>query len=112
VDRDRSIADFIPVPFWAVDVQLLADGAAFIAQWQAPDDHCDDQGRCLDQARAQQAAQRAPEADTGPARSSELGDQVGEFAGKVIRSALNQAASQLGRQLVRGLLGSLMGRKR
>ena len=56
VDRDRSIADFIPVPFWAVDVQLLADGAAFIAQWQAPDDHCDDQGRCLDQARAQQAA--------------------------------------------------------
>jgi hypothetical protein len=63
-------------------------------------------------ARAQQAAQRAPEADTGPARSSELGDQVGEFAGKVIRSALNQAASQLGRQLVRGLLGSLMGRKR
>ena len=42
VDRDRSIADFIPVPFWAVDVQLLADGAAFIAQWQAPDDHCDD----------------------------------------------------------------------
>ena len=55
VDRDRSIADFIPVPFWAVDVQLLADGAAFIAQWQAPDDHCDDQGRCLDQARAQAA---------------------------------------------------------
>ncbi|WP_313227032.1 DNA topoisomerase, partial [Stutzerimonas chloritidismutans] len=56
VDRDRSIADFIPVPFWAIDVQLLADGTAFTAQWQAPDDHCDDQGRCLDQARAQQAA--------------------------------------------------------
>ena len=56
VDRDRSIADFIPVPFWAIDVQLLADGTAFNAQWQAPDDHCDDQGRCLDQARAQQAA--------------------------------------------------------
>ncbi len=56
VDRDRSIADFIPVPFWAIDVQLLADSAAFTAQWQAPDDHCDDQGRCLDQARAQQAA--------------------------------------------------------
>jgi len=50
VDRDRSIADFIPVPFWAIDVQLLADGAAFTAQWQAPDEHCDDQGRCLDQA--------------------------------------------------------------
>ena len=56
VDRDRSIADFIPVPFWAIDVQLLADGAAFTAQWQAPDEHCNDQGRCLDQARAQLAA--------------------------------------------------------
>ena len=56
VDRDRSIADFVPVPFWAIDVQLLADGTAFTAQWQAPDDHCDDQGRCLDQVRAQQAA--------------------------------------------------------
>ncbi|PKL97086.1 MAG: DNA topoisomerase III, partial [Gammaproteobacteria bacterium HGW-Gammaproteobacteria-7] len=56
VDRDRSIADFVPVPFWAIDVQLLTDGTAFTAQWQAPDDYCDDQGRCLDQARAQQAA--------------------------------------------------------
>src|SRR5690606_30851711 len=60
VDRDRSIADFIPVPFWAIDVQLHADGTAFTAQWQAPDDYCDDQGRCLDQARAQQAAEATP----------------------------------------------------
>lgn len=56
VDRDRSIADFVPVPFWAIDVQLLADGTPFTAQWRAPEDACDEQGRCLKQALAQQAA--------------------------------------------------------
>ncbi len=56
VDRDRSIADFVPVPFWAIDVELLHDGTAFTAQWRAPADVCDDQDRCLNQALAQQAA--------------------------------------------------------
>ncbi|MCQ4327589.1 DNA topoisomerase III [Stutzerimonas stutzeri] len=57
VDRDRSIADFVPLPYWAIDVTLLADGVPFTAQWHAPDEHCDDQGRCLQQARAQEAAE-------------------------------------------------------
>lgn len=58
VDRDRSIADFVPQPFWAIEVQLLGDGdVPFTAQWRAPDEHCDDQGRCLDQALAQRAAE-------------------------------------------------------
>ncbi len=58
VDRDRSIADFVPQPFWAIEVQLLGDDAQpFTAQWCAADDHCDDQGRCLDQALAQRAAE-------------------------------------------------------
>ncbi|MFC0708468.1 DNA topoisomerase III [Azorhizophilus paspali] len=57
VDRDRSIADFVPVPWWAIEVQLLAEGTAFTAQWRAPEDACDDQGRCLKQELAQQAAQ-------------------------------------------------------
>ncbi|MNZ21146.1 DNA topoisomerase 3 [compost metagenome] len=56
VDRDRSIADFVPVPFWAIDVQLEHAGFGFNAQWRAPEDACDDQGRCLNQALAQQAA--------------------------------------------------------
>lgn len=56
VDRDRSIADFVPVPFWAIDVQLDSDGTVFTAQWRAPDDACDEQGRCLKQELAQQAA--------------------------------------------------------
>ncbi len=57
VDRDRSIADFVPVPYWAIEVQLLAAGTSFTAQWRAPEEACDDQGRCLKQALAQQAAE-------------------------------------------------------
>ncbi|WP_273823270.1 DNA topoisomerase III [Pseudomonas asplenii] len=56
VDRDRSIADFVPVAYWAIDVRLLHDGQPFVAQWRAPSDACDDQDRCLNQALAQQAA--------------------------------------------------------
>ncbi|MDN7143884.1 DNA topoisomerase III [Pseudomonas sp. JQ170] len=56
VDRDRSIADFVPVAFWAIDVQLDSAGARFTAQWRAAEDACDDQGRCLNQALARQAA--------------------------------------------------------
>jgi DNA topoisomerase-3 len=56
VDRDRSIADFVPVAYWAIDVQLLHDGTAFTAQWRAASEVCDDQDRCLNQALAQQAA--------------------------------------------------------
>ena len=56
VDRDRSIADFVPVPYWAIDVQLDSAGTRFHAQWRAPEDACDDQGRCLKQELAQLAA--------------------------------------------------------
>ena len=56
VDRDRSISDFIPVAYWAIDVQLRHDGQLFTAQWRADPDTCDDQDRCLNPAHAQQAA--------------------------------------------------------
>ena len=56
VDRDRSISDFIPVAYWAIDVQLKHEGQLFTAQWRANPDTCDDQDRCLNQAHAQQAA--------------------------------------------------------
>ncbi|MET1079689.1 MAG: DNA topoisomerase III [Pseudomonas sp.] len=56
VDRDRSIAAFVPVAYWAIDVTLLASGTAFTAQWRGPEDACDEQGRCLNPALAQQAA--------------------------------------------------------
>ncbi|OHC65876.1 MAG: DNA topoisomerase III, partial [Pseudomonadales bacterium RIFCSPLOWO2_02_FULL_63_210] len=56
VDRDRSIAAFVPLPYWAIEVPLLADGTAFSAQWRAAAEVCDEQGRCLNQALAQEAA--------------------------------------------------------
>ncbi|VEF10552.1 DNA topoisomerase III [Pseudomonas fluorescens] len=56
VDRDRSIADFVPVAYWAIDVDLLHQGTAFTAQWRAPSEATDDQDRCLNQTLAQQAA--------------------------------------------------------
>jgi DNA topoisomerase-3 len=55
VDRDRSIADFVPAAYWAIDVQLLGEQTEFTAQWLPPAASCDDQGRCLDQPLAQQA---------------------------------------------------------
>lgn len=70
VDRDRSIADFMPVPFWAIDVQLLADGIPFTAQWRAAADACDEQGRCLKPELARDAAEAMRSA--GSARLVEL----------------------------------------
>ncbi|WP_027909879.1 DNA topoisomerase III [Pseudomonas sp. URMO17WK12:I4] len=57
VDRDRSIANFVPVPFWAIDVTLNGNGTPFTAGWRAPQDDCDEQGRCLKQEVAQRAAE-------------------------------------------------------
>ncbi len=58
VDRDREIATFVSVPYWAIDVFLSAGGQAFSAQWVPPDACTDDAGRCLQQPKAQQAAQQ------------------------------------------------------
>ncbi|MFP3516625.1 DNA topoisomerase III [Pseudomonas sp. SIMBA_077] len=70
VDRDRSISDFVPVAYWAIDVQLNHDQQLFTAQWRAEPDTCDDQDRCLKQAHAQQAAAAMQHA--GHARVSKL----------------------------------------
>ena len=56
VDRDRSIADFVPVAYWAIDVDLRHEHMTFTAQWRAPDDACDDQGRCLNPQLARDTA--------------------------------------------------------
>lgn len=56
VDRDRLIADFVPAPFWAIEATLEQDGTTFTAQWRAAAEHCDEQGRCLNQPLAQNAA--------------------------------------------------------
>ncbi|WP_411389279.1 DNA topoisomerase III [Pseudomonas sp. MPB23] len=57
VDRDRSIADFVPVAYWAIDVDLRHERMTFTAQWRAAEDACDDQGRCLNPQLAREAAE-------------------------------------------------------
>lgn len=57
VDRDRSIAGFISVPYWEVDVHLSSMGQPFIASWQPPSSERDEAGRCLQQAFASQTVQ-------------------------------------------------------
>ncbi len=58
VDRDREIARFVSVPYWAVDVVLSHAGRSFTASWMPPEGTTDAAGRCLQQPVAQQAADR------------------------------------------------------
>ncbi|MGL4666503.1 MAG: DNA topoisomerase III, partial [Saezia sp.] len=48
VRRDREIANFKPVPFWAIDATLQSDGSTFfISSWIPPEESTDDAGRCI-----------------------------------------------------------------
>src|SRR5574337_864323 len=58
VDRDREIARFVSIPYWAVDVLLSHAGQSFPASWMPPEGSTDAAGRCLQQPVAQQAADR------------------------------------------------------
>jgi len=44
VMRDRKIAKFIAVPYWAIDVELSANAQAFSAQWLAQKTSADERG--------------------------------------------------------------------
>ncbi|BCN39482.1 DNA topoisomerase III [Alicycliphilus denitrificans] len=72
VDRDREIAAFVSVPYWAIDVSLSSGGQAFTAQWVAPDTRTDDAGRCLQQPVAQQAVQQIRAAGSAQVVSVEI----------------------------------------
>lgn len=64
VHRDRAIANFVSVPYWAIDVRLSGGGALFIAQWIAPPGTTDGDGRCLQQSVAANAATRIRDASS------------------------------------------------
>ena len=57
VDRDRTIASFVSVPYWDVDVHLSSMGQPFVASWQPPSLGRDEAGRCLQQAFVSQTVQ-------------------------------------------------------
>jgi DNA topoisomerase-3 len=69
VDRDRSINAFQPVPWWGIDVRLVAahegrTAQPFIAQWQPPKAASDEEGRCVQQPVAAAAATKMATAIT------------------------------------------------
>ncbi len=66
VDRERTIRDFVPVPYWDIRVRLAAEGQIFYARWVPPATSVDEAGRCLCEEVALQAADRVNTA--GPAR--------------------------------------------
>src|SRR3546814_16419299 len=69
VDRDREIARFVSVPYWAVDVLLSHAGRSFTASWIPPEGSTDAAGRCLQPPVAKQAA----DCKTGRASGRERG---------------------------------------
>lgn len=71
VDRDREIARFVSVPFWAIEVALSHAGQTFVASWTPPQGSTDEAGRCLQQPVAQQAAERLRAAGTAQVVSVE-----------------------------------------
>lgn len=58
VDRDREIARFVAVPYWAVDVLLSHTNQSFTANWIPPTSTTDEAGRCLQQSVAQRATEQ------------------------------------------------------
>lgn len=71
VDRDREIARFVSVPFWAIEVALSHAGQTFVASWTPQQGSTDEAGRCLQQPVAQQAAERLRAAGTAQVLSVE-----------------------------------------
>jgi len=71
VDRERTIKNFVPVPYWEVRVQLAAHETTFWAAWLAPEEAVDEAGRCLSRAIAEQAAQAIQQAGMAQVQSAQ-----------------------------------------
>jgi DNA topoisomerase-3 len=56
VDRDRLIASFVPRNYWTLTVHLIGQHIPFRAQWQVPENVCDEEHRCIHESPLQQAA--------------------------------------------------------
>lgn len=56
-DRELQVRNFVPVPYWNLDVMLSAGGTPFVARWQCPEEFSDEAGRCIDQRKIGAAQQ-------------------------------------------------------
>lgn len=58
VNRDREIANFVPKPYWVLNVDAANKGMAqFSASWVVPEESGDEEGRCIDRNRLLKAKQ-------------------------------------------------------
>jgi len=77
VDRDREIARFVSVPFWAIEVALSHAGQSFVASWTPPQGSTDDAGRCLQQGELVKAMKGVAKLVTDPRLKQKLKDTTG-----------------------------------
>ncbi|MDU8924297.1 DNA topoisomerase III [Pasteurellaceae bacterium LIM206] len=72
VQRDQEIANFVPKNHYMLLVQLSnQNGQAFIAQYLIPEQHCDENGLCLDKSVISSANQAIRQAGTAKVLSVE-----------------------------------------
>ncbi|MBF0341288.1 MAG: DNA topoisomerase III [Magnetococcales bacterium] len=58
VDRDRLIEEFVPRDYFEVWIDCGAKVGRFRAKWEVPESLADEEGRCLDRAKAEEVVQR------------------------------------------------------
>lgn len=58
VRRERAIRDFVPKPYWVLKTLWEISGSTVPMTWQAPADHLDADGHCVDAAYIQSVAQK------------------------------------------------------
>ncbi|PJG82764.1 DNA topoisomerase III [Caviibacterium pharyngocola] len=71
VQRDLDIANFVSKNHYILLVQLANQAGQFMAQYQIPDNHCDEDGLCLNSAVIQQANQAIRQAGSAKVLSVE-----------------------------------------
>ncbi|HAT6803635.1 TPA: DNA topoisomerase III [Citrobacter freundii] len=72
VDRDRLIASFVPRNYWTLMVHLSGQNTVFQAQWQAPENACDEENRCISESVLQQASAEIRHAGQAHVISTEI----------------------------------------
>lgn len=55
-ERDSEIQNFVPVPYWTLEVDVQVQNGVFKALWKPPEECSDSQKRCINKAYAEQVA--------------------------------------------------------
>ncbi len=58
VDRDREIEHFVPKDYFMLRARFAQGEVSYLGDWQPPEEYADEEGRCLDRARAEAVRDR------------------------------------------------------